>query len=232
MPPPRAQRGDCSRTLEGCPPAREARGRNQQRPASTAIAQPSARRRDITALPAAAAERASRRRPAKPASSQQRSAPDARAATYQRGSREPRPPPPTTPPAATAAVVSAAAPASEAATGAGRELRLRLRLVDDERTPLHLVLVELGDGLLGLGVGGHLDEPESARPAGGHVAHDAHVLDSPHLREERRQILIRRAVRQIPNIEPATHNPIVFWRGSAKLDLSRTPARSGGWLSS
>ena len=45
---------------------------------------------------------------------------------------------------ATAAEVAPAATASEAAASAGRELRLRLRLVHDERTPLHLELVELG----------------------------------------------------------------------------------------
>src|SRR5262245_9407438 len=57
--------------------------------------------------------------------------------------------------AASTAEVSAAA---EATARSGRELRLRLGFVHDERPALELVLVELGDCLLGLGIGGHLDE--------------------------------------------------------------------------
>jgi len=68
------------------------------------------------------------------------------------------------PRAAAAAPVAATAPAGAAGPGRG-QLNL-------ERPAVHRVAVELPDCLRGSLGGGHLDEPEAARPSGVPVYHD------------------------------------------------------------
>src|SRR5260221_652160 len=78
---------------------------------------------------------------------------------------------------ATASGLSTFLAAPVVPTAAGRVLRLGPCFVDRESARAHLMLVQLGDGLLGLFVRAHLHERESARAAGGHVAHHLHRLD-------------------------------------------------------
>src|SRR5690242_9511837 len=86
--------------------------------------------------------------------------------------------------APTTAGVVAAEVAAAAATEAAASLRLRLRLVDDERPAVHLVLVKFVDGLLRVFIRGHFDEREPARAARRHVTHDADAFDGAGLAEQ------------------------------------------------
>jgi hypothetical protein len=76
--------------------------------------------------------------------------------------------------AAVAAVAAeaAAAAATAAAEAAGTARFFRTRFVHRQRAAAQLRFVQLGDRLLRAVIGRHLDEPEAARAAGGHVAHD------------------------------------------------------------
>src|SRR5438067_254426 len=67
-------------------------------------------------------------------------------------------------PAGLAASAAAPAPAIAAVAAAAAESAFRLgpRLVDRQRASAHLILVELGRGLLRLFVGRHLDERKAA----------------------------------------------------------------------
>src|SRR5436190_6383348 len=56
-------------------------------------------------------------------------------------------------------------------TAAARVFGFGPCLVDREAAAAHLMLVQLGDGFLSLFVRAHLHERESARAAGGHIAH-------------------------------------------------------------
>jgi hypothetical protein len=68
------------------------------------------------------------------------------------------------------------------------------------------VVVQLLDGALRLLFGRHFHEPEAARAARGHVAHDLHALDGPAARKELLQILLSRAIREVAHVEFSTHD--------------------------
>jgi hypothetical protein len=96
-----------------------------------------------------------------------------------------------------AATAAKAAAAATAATPAAAEATFRLRtsFVHDERTPFQLMLVKLGDRPLGLLVGAHLHECESARPAGGHVPHDPDGIDLPGTAEQFSELVLGGRIR-------------------------------------
>jgi hypothetical protein len=111
--------------------------------------------------------------------------------------------------AAVTSTPAAAATESAASTATARPTpatgRFRLRLIHDNRAPVHLMLMEFLDRLLRGLVIRHFDEAESARASRGHVAHDPGTCDIANSAEERHQIFICGFVREIPNVQPATH---------------------------
>src|SRR5688572_29330331 len=106
------------------------------------------------------------------------------------------------PPAAAPAAATAAAKSATAAARAGRH---RLGLVDRQVPAAEAVVVQLFDRLLRFLVGGHFDEPEAPRPAGGHVAHDLHALDGAAAGKQLLEILLSRAVREVAHVKFSTH---------------------------
>src|SRR5262245_2675729 len=92
---------------------------------------------------------------------------------------------------ATAAAAVAAAPAAPAAAGtAARALLARLGLIDRQGTALELGAVHRRDG--GLGAVAHLDEAETARPAGLAVLDHLGTRDRAVLAERLDQVVGRR----------------------------------------
>src|SRR4029079_9153809 len=96
--------------------------------------------------------------------------------------------------AATAIAAVAATAAAKAAFG------LRPRFVDGQRESTHLILVELGCGLLRFLVRRHFDERESARPSGRRVTHDAYCLYRPRFAEELLELCLTGGVRQVADV--------------------------------
>src|SRR5688572_25311280 len=109
------------------------------------------------------------------------------------------------PPRLAAPTTATAATAAAAEATAARACGHRLRLVDGQVPAAEVVVVELIDRLLRFLIGRHLDEPESARPAGGHVAHDLDALDGSASGEELLQVLLSRAVREVAHVKFSTH---------------------------
>jgi hypothetical protein len=105
------------------------------------------------------------------------------------------------------------ATATAAATAAKSAFRLGPGLVDNERTPFHLLLVELADGLRGLVVRAHLHEGEPARAACSHVPHHAYAVDLPRPAEQLGELILRGRVWKIADVESPAH-PITYhpWR--------------------
>src|SRR5262249_58627489 len=108
-------------------------------------------------------------------------------------------------PARLAAAAGAATIAAVAAAAAEATFRFRPRLVHGQRTPAHLVLVQLARGLLSFLVGRHFDERETAGPARRGVAHHTHRFDSPGAAEQLLQLRLTGRVRKIPDVQPSTH---------------------------
>src|SRR5262249_37927537 len=107
-------------------------------------------------------------------------------------------------PARLAASAAAAAVAAESAAAAG-EFRFGSGFVHRQAAAAHLILIELGSGLLRFLVSGHLDEREPARAPRRGVAHDAHRFHRAGLAEELLQFRLARRIGQIPNVKPSTH---------------------------
>ena len=97
---------------------------------------------------------------------------------------------------ATEAAATAATRTSATAAGAG----LVLSLVDAQLTTTHVVAVQALDGPGRIGLA-HLDEPESAGAAGLTIGRQRHGLDSPVLREQRANVRLAGAERQIAYID-------------------------------
>src|SRR5438552_3284968 len=57
---------------------------------------------------------------------------------------------------------------------ARRTLIARTRLIHGQGSAFQIFAVEEGDGLGGVGLGGHFDEPEAARAASVPILHDVH----------------------------------------------------------
>jgi hypothetical protein len=117
-----------------------------------------------------------------------------------------------TPAAATAAVVVAAAaaaatvePAATAAEPAAAG-RLRLGFIHDDGAAVHLVLVQLLDGLGRRFVCGHFHEAKTPRAPGRHVPHDSGTGDIANGAEQRGQFFIRSFVGKVSDVQPATHD--------------------------
>src|SRR5829696_3573373 len=91
-------------------------------------------------------------------------------------------------PLASAAAVASAAPATAVESPFG----LRAGLVHYERASIHLLFMELGDGLLRVIVGRHFDERESAGAAGRHVPHYPDVVHLARTAEQLGELFFRR----------------------------------------
>jgi hypothetical protein len=108
------------------------------------------------------------------------------------------------------ATAAAAAPIeSAAATTAARSTsaagRFRLCLIHNDRASLHLMLMELLNRFLRRLVICHFNETEPACPSGRHVAHNSRTRDIANSAEECHQIFIRGFIREIADVQPATH---------------------------
>jgi hypothetical protein len=110
--------------------------------------------------------------------------------------------------------IAAAATAAATATEVAAANRLRPRLVDDQRPAIKLVLMEFVDRLLRVFVGRHFDKRKPARPAGGLVAHHAHVVDSSGAAEEFCQFFVRALIREVANVQSAAHRCETLSRAS------------------
>ena len=100
--------------------------------------------------------------------------------------------------AAAAAISTIAVAAAAAAAG------LRPGLVDDEGAAAEIGAVEASDRGLRFFIRLHLDERESARTAGGHVAHHAHRFNRARLAEQILELVFSSGERQISDKQFAT----------------------------
>jgi hypothetical protein len=102
----------------------------------------------------------------------------------------------------TAAAVESASTTAEPATAG----RLRLGFIHDDGAAVHLVLVQLLDGLGRRFVCGHFHEAKTPRAPGRHVPHDAGTGDIAYGAEQRGQFFIRSFVGKVSDVQPATHD--------------------------
>ena len=109
--------------------------------------------------------------------------------------------------------------ASEPATAAGG---LRTRFVDGQATAAELMTVQVGDGLLGVSVGAHFDECESARTSGFAINRHHHVRGFGDRCEVSSEICFGRAVGEVPYEETDSHYASVRRRDSIS-GLRQTP---------
>src|SRR5262249_11850849 len=120
---------------------------------------------------------------------------------------------------------TAAAPAvTAAAAAAAPAVFPGLGLVDGQRPALKLGAVEGVDGLLGLGVIIHFDEPEAARTAGLAVGDDLGAGDFPVLLEKGQQVVGAGIPNEIANVNVLRHRKKPFVPGLPQT----TPRRTGG----
>src|SRR5262249_45376592 len=99
---------------------------------------------------------------------------------------------------------SVAATAGEAAPAT--PVRALFGLAHVELPALDVAAVQGRDGLLGLDVRGHFDEPEAARAPGVAVGDDRRGLTRPHLGKQRLQVRTRRLKGQIPYEQLLPHD--------------------------
>src|SRR4029079_13109683 len=97
---------------------------------------------------------------------------------------------------------AATAATARTAAAAGRPL---LGLVDVDGAPAKLAATQLLDGGLGLLVGAHLDEPETARPPGLSFHHYLGFRDRSDGAEDLPQLQLGGLVGKIANIKTSTH---------------------------
>jgi hypothetical protein len=105
--------------------------------------------------------------------------------------------------ATSAATAATTIPAKSATTES--TFGLRSRFIHRQRATTHLVLVELAGSPLRFFIGGHLDESEAAGAAGRCVTHHVHRCDVASATEQLLKLCFTSAVRQIPDVQPATH---------------------------
>lgn len=100
--------------------------------------------------------------------------------------------------ATTTAVVTATVSAASAAATA--TLFARLGFVDRQRATIHVLAVELGDGLLGLLVRAHLDKREPAGLAGEPIEDQITARHGADLGEQSLEVSFCRLVREIADV--------------------------------
>src|SRR3954465_10982692 len=122
-----------------------------------------------------------------------------------------------------AAIIAAATAASPSATSAATDPAFGFRpgFVHDERATLHLVLVELGNGLLRVVVVRHLDEGEAARATRCHVPHHPDVVDFAGPAKQLGELIFGGRVGEVPDVESPAH-------AVTYSCLSAASVRSGG----
>jgi hypothetical protein len=123
----------------------------------------------------------------------------------------------TTASAATAIIITAAA--ASTTTTAEAALFTRTRFIDTKRATLDLLAIELGDGILRIGLGGHGHEGESAGLAREFILHEEHFRDSAGLRKHILQLELRRRERQVAYVQSISHISLDF--RSRRLTVSR-----------
>lgn len=99
--------------------------------------------------------------------------------------------------ATTTAMVTATVPAASAATAT---LFARLGFVDRQRATIHVLAVELGDGLLGLLVRAHLDKREPTGLAGEPIEDQITARHGADLGEQSLEVSFCRLVREIADV--------------------------------
>src|SRR5437667_6031118 len=100
-------------------------------------------------------------------------------------------------PAGLRSTATAAGAFAAAETAAAGIFRLRPCLVHGERAATKLMRVQLSDRRLCFLVRRHFHEPEAPRPAGRHVAHDAHLVYGTALPEQLLQFRLADLVGEI-----------------------------------
>src|SRR5262249_34954931 len=103
------------------------------------------------------------------------------------------------------------APAPSVAAAAGEAapatpVRALFGLTHVELPALDVAAVQGRDGLLGLDLRRHLDEPQAPRAPGGAVGDDRRGLTGPHLGKQRLQVRTRRLKGQIPYEQLLPHD--------------------------
>jgi hypothetical protein len=111
--------------------------------------------------------------------------------------------------ASTAIVISAAA-ASTTPAAAEAALIARARFIDTERTPLHLLAIELGDGVLCISLGRHCHKSESAGFAREFVLHQQHFGYCAGLRKHVLQLELRGRERKVAYVQSISHSGLDF----------------------
>jgi hypothetical protein len=104
----------------------------------------------------------------------------------------------------TAAAAAAAVSAATTAAAAARALFTRASFVDRYSTATHLGSVELRDCFISILVA-HLNKTEALRTARITVSYDVNRLNLPDLLEQVGQIVFRRLIRQVSNVNSFTH---------------------------
>src|SRR5262249_52562108 len=115
--------------------------------------------------------------------------------------------------AATSAASASAAAAAKAASAACT-IFTRAGFIDRQGASAHLGPVKLRDGFIGVIVA-HLDKAEALRPAAVTIRNDIDRFDRPHLLEQRGQVVLRRLIRQISNIDSFAHDSPNQLRGTS-----------------
>jgi len=113
---------------------------------------------------------------------------------------------PVTATAAATATITAAAAAVTITAAAARTRLAGSGLVHGETTPAVILIVKTTDGLLGLGIGVHLDESETFTTPCVTVGDHLSALDRPELGEELLKIRIVDLVGQVPDVQFLTHH--------------------------
>jgi hypothetical protein len=104
---------------------------------------------------------------------------------------------------ATAPAAAATFVTTATRTGIGR---LRTGFIHCHPSTNELGLVQFRDGTLRLFVSAHLDERETTRTAGGHVAHHAHGIHGANPAEKFFQLAFRDVIRKISYKQLTTHS--------------------------
>src|SRR5438874_4449257 len=78
--------------------------------------------------------------------------------------------------------------------------------VDGKSASPKLILIQLGDRLLRLVLGAHLNERKPACPPSGHVAHHFHRFHGAGTREQLLELRLAGFIREISDIQLSTHD--------------------------
>src|SRR5687767_4757085 len=133
------------------------------------------------------------------------------------------------PPRLAPAAAAVAAAAAISAAAAESALRLGSGFVDRQSAAAHLILIELGSGLLCFLVGGHLDESEPARTTRGRIAHHTNRFHVAGAAEQLLQLRFTRRIWQISDVQPSTHHCLLARRSAGTTRHSAVTTIARRW---